>query len=97
MGEMAEENRKLKQELRNKDVLIKNYNHNLHNKNVSLNNLEAKFQADMEGLISKKNSEIDELKLIISSQAEEIRLLMGDQEMMVSTFEELHRIEQIKS
>lgn len=51
----------------------------------------------MEGLISKKNSEIDELKLIISSQDEEIKLLMGDQEMMVSTFEELHRIEQIKS
>lgn len=69
----------------------------MHNKNVSLNNLEAKFQADMEGLISKKNSEIDELKLIISSQDEEIRLLMDDQEMMVSTFEEVHRIEQIKS
>lgn len=51
----------------------------------------------MEGLISKKNSEIDELKLIISSQDEEIKLLMGDQEMMVSTFEEVHKIEQVKT
>lgn len=97
MAEVQDQNGRLREEVKNKEALIKNYNHNLHSKNVSLSNLEAKFQADIEALVCKKNGEIDELKLIIRAQEEEIGLLMGDQQMMVATFEELSEAERAKA
>lgn len=39
ISELTLQANKLKEQLKNKDILIKNYNNNLYNKNVQINKL----------------------------------------------------------